>query len=104
VAALDNAAETPELQALPIGAKVSVIGNAVCGKGEGSERDGSCSVACEKACEGAMRRHGEVVLRSTGYTIEDADARKAVRQCSSQCMRECTKSGRFSSFVAPFRF
>ncbi|CAI5942274.1 unnamed protein product [Closterium sp. NIES-65] len=77
---------------------VSVIGNAVCGKGEGSERDGSCSVACDKACEGAMRRHGEVVLRSTGYTIEDADARKAVRQCSSQCMRECTKSGRFSSF------
>ncbi|CAI5954062.1 unnamed protein product [Closterium sp. NIES-64] len=104
VAALDNAAETPELQALPIGAKVSVIGNAVCGKGEGSERDGSCSVACDKACEGAMRRHGEVVLRSTGYTIEDADARKAVRQCSSQCMRECTKSGRFSSFVTPFRF
>ncbi|CAI5537434.1 unnamed protein product [Closterium sp. Naga37s-1] len=35
VAALDNAAETPELQALPIGAKVSVIGNAVCqGRGE----------------------------------------------------------------------
>ncbi|KAG0585508.1 hypothetical protein KC19_2G017600 [Ceratodon purpureus] len=103
VNALDASKETPELQGVPAGLKVTIIGEPACAKGQGQTREESCAAPCKKACQGAVTRHLTEVKEETGYVLDESDIKKVTENCSLQCFNECTKPGKSISFVFPFR-
>ncbi|XP_024385829.1 uncharacterized protein [Physcomitrium patens] len=103
VNALDASKETPELQGVPAGLKVTIIGEPSCAKGQGQTREESCATPCERACESAVSRHLVEVKEETGYVLDKSDVKKVTESCTSQCFNECLKPGKSISFVFPFR-
>lgn len=103
VNALDANKETPELQGVPAGLKVVIIGEPVCSKIEGQTREETCFPACKISCTGAVTRHLAEVRRETGYILDSKDANKVVESCGNQCANECSKPGKTTSFIYPFR-
>lgn len=103
VNALDANKETPELQRVPAGLKVVIIGEPVCAKNEGQTREDTCIPSCKNACTGAISHHLAEVKKETGYTLDLKDAGKAMELCSTQCANECEKPGKITSFIYPFR-
>lgn len=103
VNALDASKETPELQGVPPGLKVTIIGEPSCSKGQGQTREESCTAPCRKACQGAVSQHLTEVKDETGYVLDQSDIKKVTETCSVQCFNECTKPGKSISFVFPFR-
>jgi len=103
VNALDASKESPELQGMPAGLKVMVIGKPCCAKGEGQTREGACMTPCTHACQAAVLRHVAEVKEETGYILDSSDTTKVTSACSTQCFNECTKPGKSISFVFPFR-
>eukprot|EP00271_Cylindrocystis_brebissonii_P007815 TRINITY_DN2159_c0_g1_i4.p1 TRINITY_DN2159_c0_g1~~TRINITY_DN2159_c0_g1_i4.p1 ORF type:complete len:446 (+),score=36.47 TRINITY_DN2159_c0_g1_i4:941-2278(+) len=100
---LEESRETPQLQGVPAGLKVNLIGEPACAKGEGQTREESCTPPCERACEAAISRHAIKMKEASGYAIEAGDRTKVLKGCSTQCKYECTKPGNNISFVLPFR-
>lgn len=103
VNALDAAEETPELQGIPAGLKVIIIGEPLCSKSEGQTREETCLPSCKSACARAISRHLAEVTKETGYVLDSKDMGKVVESCSNQCNNECLKPGKTTSFIYPFR-
>lgn len=100
---LEESRETPQLQGVPAGLKVTLIGEPSCAKGEGQTRESSCEAPCTLACSNAIGRHVAAIKDKLGYVMEARDRGKVLRSCSQQCFNECTKPGKTISFVLPFR-
>ncbi|XP_024515811.1 uncharacterized protein LOC112340884 [Selaginella moellendorffii] len=100
---LEASLESPELQAVPAGLKVTLLGEPCCGKGEGQSREESCSQPCSMVCKAAIARHLRHVNETTGYVLDPDDTKRVIGSCVNQCSKECTKPGKSISFVLPFR-
>ncbi|KAH7438586.1 hypothetical protein KP509_04G021900 [Ceratopteris richardii] len=103
VNALDADKEVPELQGVPAGLKVVIIGEPQCAKSEGKSREETCIPACKSSCAEAIKKHLAEVTRETGYVLDRKDTTKVMEACSNQCTNECLKPGKSTSFIYPFR-
>lgn len=103
VNALDANKETPELQGVPAGLKVVIIGEPHCAQSVGQTREETCFPACKIACKQAIGQHLAEVTKETGYVLDSKDTTKVMESCSNQCTNECLKPGKTTSFIYPFR-
>jgi len=95
--------ETPVFQGLPTGLKVTAFGEEICRRAEADEVPQACGPSCKASCTASVVKYRQTQKSLLGYTFTDKDEARVIKSCIRNCNLECTKPGKTSSFVVPFR-